>query len=155
MKMKPQPVKQAPQRVVLASAIRELVEVTARVLAVLQTNAVASDDEKKEVEESLESATAVMREVLSRSAMLTEDVSLWKLSDIEMGTKWERQGQDIEYIVELATVALGRLRNKGHITQREYLTLYRFWLQVVVQHEALYDRWTKATNTNRLGGGSV
>ena len=147
MKMKPQPVKKVPQRVVLEAVIQELVAVTMKVGAVMETSSVASDDEKEAVEKGLETATAVMREVLSRSQVLKEDVSLWKLSDIETGTKWERQGQDIEWMVEMASVMLGRLRNKGHIDQRTYNTLYRFWLQVVVQHEALYNRWNRATNT--------
>lgn len=147
MKMKPQPVKKLPQRVVLESVIQELVAVTMKVVAVMQTSSVASDDEKEEVEKALESATAVMREVLGRSQMLKEDVSLWKLSDIEMMTKWERQGQDIEWIVEMASVMLGKLRNKGHIDQKTYNTLYRFWLMLVRQHEEMYDRWVRATKT--------
>jgi hypothetical protein len=147
VRMKQHPVRQAPERVVLASVLRELVALTARVVAVLQTNGVASDDEKEEVLKALETATAVMREVHQRSALLSEDVSLWKLSNVETGVKWQREGQELEYIVELATTMLGKLRNKEHITDREYFTLYRFWVQVVKQHEELYSRWETATKT--------
>lgn len=147
MRMKKQPPKKLPQGVALENAIHELLAVTLKIASVLNTSSVASDAEREEVEKSLEKVTAVMREVLSRTSQLTEDVSLYKLNDIETGTKWKGEGQNLEWVVEMASVMLGRLRNKGHISLRTYHTLYRFWLQVVVQHEQLYDRWERARHS--------
>jgi hypothetical protein len=142
--MKQPPVKVAPERVVMASAIKDLQGTTARCVSAMSRSKVASDDEREDVTDSLEKATAVMQEVLGRASLLREDVSLWKLDEIEMETKWQGQETEVGWIVEMASVMLGRMKQKGHITEKEYQTLYRFWGQVVVQHEALYRRWAAA-----------
>lgn len=147
MKMKQPPIKATPERVVMASAIKDLQGTTARCVSAMSRSKVASDDEREEVADSLEKATAVMQEVLGRVSLLREDASLWKMDEIEMQTKWEGQESEIGWIVEMASVMLGRLKQKGHITEKEYQTLYRFWGQVVVQHEALYRRWVSASKS--------
>jgi len=115
----------------------------------LQMNPVVSDDERESIRSNCEDMIETLTEVLSRTVQSLDESSteFAKMDDIELGTKFERQQQDIDYIVDAATCILEKLYNYEHITPREHKVLGRYFRSWPKQHQLLVNRWNRARNT--------
>lgn len=148
MQLHKKPITRTPSTQRLQRLVKVFQLITTSLERELHTNAVISDDERESIltncEETIETLTAVLSRVLSLDEGSTEFA---KMDDIELGTKFERQQQDIDYIVDAATCILEKLYNYEHITPREHKVLGRYFRSWPKQHQLLVNRWNRARNT--------
>ena len=148
MKLKQLLPQQPPLSRQLYIAVSGFRKAATRLRQVVLANPVASEEEKEDVKKLMKDAFTTFEKIQKRTEkVLRENSELYKMDDIEIGVKWDSQGQDIPYMVEIATTMLSRMHQLRHIGEDEYLTLRRFWLQVPVEHQRLVGMWDKATNT--------
>lgn len=136
--------KKKPEAVDLKRLVKAFQVVSMALVSALKDTPVTSEDEletvTQNVQDTLEMATAVLSRVLS----LSEGSEMARLDDIELGVKLDREQQQVLYLVDIATTMLDRLYNLRHISQKEYLSLSRYWRSIPVQHHLLVERWAKA-----------
>jgi hypothetical protein len=110
-------------------------------------NPVVSDDERESIRSNCEDMLETLTEVLSRTVQSLDEGSseFARMNDIELGTKFERQQDEVNFLTDVATSMLEKLYNYQHITEREYKVLGRYFRSWPVQHQLLVKRWDMAT----------
>jgi hypothetical protein len=137
----------APNRVVqIREAVGLFRKVATRIARIVQQSRIASADEKKEIATGLRDVLEALEELERRTTkvLVRENSELYKLSEISLGVKWDRQSQDLEYMVALGTTMLEKLYMKKYLTDDEYLSLRAFWMQTIPEHDRLAKLWSKA-----------
>jgi len=150
MKLKKSIPEKTPVQTALYDALRKFLGASKELMTVLQANPVISSDELKEAGRKLLDVKHIIAGVLNRTGKvrpIVENSELYAQSDTQLTVKLESQEQDISYLVGIATTMLDKLRQKQHITEKEYDTLMRYWLSLPEQHQRLIDRWETARNT--------
>ena len=111
----------------------------------LRTNTIISEEELETVVSNSADTLEVLQNVLGRTLQsLNESSDLHRLTDIELGVKFDREQSEVLYVVDVASVMLERLYNLRHITPKEYQSLSRYWRSIPAQHQLLLERWEKA-----------
>jgi len=138
-----EPAKAKPTAAQIKKLLRAHQLVSAALVSALKENNVVSADELESVANNAQDTTDTVTDVLSRVLSLTES-DLRRMDDIELGVSFQRQQNEILYVVDSAVAMLDRLRNLQHIGDSDYRILLKFWRAVPVEHQRLLDRWEKA-----------
>jgi len=131
----------------LQRLIRGYQLITTALEAELRGNTIISDDERDDITSSTKATLEVLNDVLSRTLQttLTETTDLHRLKDTELLGKFGGCQQDLFYCVDIATTMLERLVTFGHITEKEYRSLTRYWRSILRQHAILQAKYERAS----------
>ncbi len=146
MRTKKEPPRTKPSVEVLRKAIILLQKTTAVLVSAVSRTAVASDDERKAIDDGLNEVMETMKAILTRAALVNEDRTMWMEDEIKLGLQFGATREELSYAAEIASVMLAKLRQSRHLTTRQHSVLARFWDEILRQHDDLTSRWDAARN---------
>ena len=137
------PPKKKPEAVDLKRLVHGFQLVSTALVSALKANHVVSDDELESVINNVQDTLETVSHVLSRVLSLTESTDLHRMDKVELSVKFNRQQNDILYMVDIASVMLDRLYNLQYIGEKDHETLTRYWRSIPREHQRLLERWER------------